>query len=111
MVVDYCLSCKELTALQSCKNIYSLYKILMDSWWSPHTCHGVNLDFIRTLSGLLMESIRSLSGVHQEYQDFIRTPDELHQDSWGSVTYSTAARVLDANRAANQAFHGMQCVV
>src|SRR5882762_7821316 len=65
MVVDYCLSCKELTALQSCKNIYSLYKILMDSWWSPHTCHGVNLDFIRSpsgVSGVYQESIRSPSG-------------------------------------------------
>jgi len=95
MVVDYCLSCKELTALQSCKNIYSLYKILMDSWWSPHTCHGVNLDFIRspsgvyqesirsirTLSGLLMESIRSLSGVHQESIRSIRTLSGLLMDS------------------------------
>ena len=52
---------------------------------------GVNLDFIRsirTLSGLLMESTRSPSGVHQEYQDLIRTPDGLHQDLWLSVTYS-----------------------
>ena len=27
------------------------------------------------------------------YQDFIRTPDGLHQDSWGSVTYSLSAGV------------------
>ena len=48
----------------------------MESWWSPHTHHGVNLDFIR-----------SPSGVHQEYQDFIRTPDGVCQDVWLSVTY------------------------
>ena len=35
----------------------------MHSWWSPYTCHGVNLDFIRSPSG-------------------------VHQDLWGSVTYS-----------------------
>src|SRR5882762_8744416 len=35
MVVDHCLSCKELTALQSCKNIYSLYKILRHSRQTP----------------------------------------------------------------------------
>jgi hypothetical protein len=64
MVVDYCLSCKELTALQSCKNIYSLQNpdgLLVESTylsWSQ--------------SGFYQESIRSLAGVHQEYQDFIR---------------------------------------
>jgi len=45
----------------------SLYKILidslMDSRWSPHTCHQVNLDFNRGPSGV--------SG--------------LYQDVWGSV--------------------------
>ena len=43
----------------------NLYKILMDPWWSPHTCHGVNLDFIRNPSGVYQESIhfiRSPSG-------------------------------------------------
>ena len=68
---------------------------------SSHTCHGVNLDFVRSpsgvhqeftrspdgVSGLYQESIRSLPKVHQEYQDFIRTPDGLHQEAWGSVTY------------------------
>src|SRR6202790_994224 len=39
--------------------------------------------------GVYLESIRSLPGVHQEYQDFIRTPDGVHQDAWGSVTYSS----------------------
>src|SRR5882762_2155722 len=46
----------------------------MESTWSPPGVH--------------QESIRSLPGVHQEYQDFIRTPDGVHQDAWGSVTYS-----------------------
>src|ERR1700689_3930877 len=62
----------------------------MDSQWSPHTCHGVNRDSIRSPSGVYQEFTRSpytLSGVHQEYQDFIRTPDGVHQDAWGSVTY------------------------
>jgi hypothetical protein len=27
-----------------------------------------------------VDSIRSLPGVHQEYQDFIRTPDRLYQE-------------------------------
>jgi hypothetical protein len=72
MVVDYCLSCKELTVLQSCKNIYSLYKILMDSWWSPHTCHGVNLDFIRSPSGVYQESIRSIRTLSGLLMDSIR---------------------------------------
>src|ERR1700736_3397010 len=52
-------------------------------------------DFIRTPDGLHQESIRSLSGVHQEYQDFIRTPDGLHQEAWGSVTYSQEAWTMD----------------
>ena len=85
-------------------------KLLMESWWSPHTHHEVNLDFIRspsgvyqesirsirTLLGLLMESIRSPSGVYQEYQDFTRTPDGLHQDLWLSVTYRKKAFDLNA---------------
>ena len=58
MVVDYHLSCKELTALQSCKKIVS-----KKSWWTPD---GVHI--------LIMESIWILSGVHQ--------------DVWGSVIYS-----------------------
>ena len=27
----------------------------MDSWWSPHTCHGINLDSIRSPSGFMGE--------------------------------------------------------
>ena len=53
--------------------------------------HQEYQDFIRTPDGVHQESIRSLSGVHQEYQDFIRTPDGLHQDSWGSVTYRSGS--------------------
>jgi hypothetical protein len=52
---------------------------------------GVNLDFIRSpsgVSGLYQDSIRTPSGLHQEHQDFIRSPDGLLQDLWGSVTYS-----------------------
>ena len=44
----------------------------MDSWWSPHTCHQVNLDFIRGPSGV--------SG--------------LYQDVWGSVTYSPGSEIV-----------------
>src|SRR5882762_10107814 len=57
--------------------------------WSPP---GVHLESIRSPSGVYLESIRSLPGVHQEYQDFIRTPDGVHQDAWGSVTYSLAVK-------------------
>ena len=71
-------------------------KLLMESWWSPHTHHEVNLDFIRspsgvyqesirsirTLLGLLMESIRSPSGVHQESIRSLSGVSGLYQDSW-----------------------------
>ena len=36
-----------------------------------------------------MEYIWNISGVYQESIRSIRTPDGLHQDAWGSVTYST----------------------
>jgi len=32
--------------------------------------------------------IRNLSGEYLEFIRIIRTPDGLHQDAWGSVTYS-----------------------
>ena len=41
-----------------------------------------------------MESIKSPSGVHQEYQDFIRTPDRVRQDVWLSVTYRHRATFI-----------------
>src|SRR6202011_3444105 len=104
MVVDYCLSCKQLTALQSCKKKLSLQnpdRLLMDSWWTPYGLHDKDVDSIRSPSGVYQESIRSIrsppgvyqdsirtpSGLHQEYQDFIRTPSGVHWDLWGSVTY------------------------
>src|ERR1700676_1006678 len=55
--------------------------------------------------GVHLESIRSLPGVHQEYQAFIRTPDGVHQDAWGSVTYSQSTKrtsdIESANTSAN----------
>src|SRR5882762_2149849 len=109
MVVDYCLSCKELTALQSCKNIYSLYKILRHSWKTPEGLQGASLESLWTPSilqmestwtiagvwtlyvestwsppGVYLESIRSPSGL---YLEFTWSPDGVHQDPWGSVTY------------------------
>jgi hypothetical protein len=56
--------------LKILKKKHCLYKILIDSCWTP-------------------------SEVYQEYQDFIRTPDGVHQDPWGSVTY----RILYFNLA------------
>ena len=41
MVVNYFLSCKELTALQSCRKKKSLYKILIDSWNCMRSPPGV----------------------------------------------------------------------
>jgi len=66
--------------------------------WSPP---GVHLESIRSPSGVYLESIRSLPGVHQEYQDFIRTPDGVHQDAWGSVTYREVSQFLEKNRDHN----------
>src|SRR5882762_5869536 len=62
--------------------------------WSPP---GVHLESIRSPSGVYLESIRSLPGVHQEYQDFIRTPDGVHQDAWGSVTYRNGGGLGESN--------------
>src|SRR5882762_12034577 len=90
MVVDYCLSCKELTALQSCKNINSLYKTLRYSWKTPEGLQGASLESLWTPSILQMESTWSPPGV---YLESIRSPDTVsgvHQDPWGSVTYSAS---------------------
>ena len=48
------------------ENVYSLCKLLMESTDAPYVVHGVQQEGPRT----------------------IRTPDGLHQDAWGSVTYS-----------------------
>ena len=55
MVVDYWLSCKELTALQSCRK-----KSLQNPDKTPG---GVHLESIRSLSGVHQESIRKRGGV------------------------------------------------
>src|SRR6266436_3581518 len=49
----------------------SLYKILINSLMES-TCHQVNLDFIRSPSGV----------------------SELYQDVWGSVTYSPGSEIV-----------------
>ena len=89
MVVDYWLSCKELTALQSCRKKKTLQNPdktpggllvkCIDSWWTPP---GVQIN-----SWDCMRSPYTLSGVHQEFIRSIRTPDGVHLDSWGSVSY------------------------
>ena len=64
-MVDYCLSCKELTSLQSCKRSLQipdrLLELYKESTWSP-------------------------SGVHQ--------------DSWGSVSYSNLATSITTSLVA-----------
>ena len=44
-----------------------------------------------------MKSIWILSEVHQEYQDFIGTPDGLHQEGWGGITYRISPRRISQN--------------
>ena len=48
----------------------------MDSLKTPYRVHGAHIYYTR-----------SPPGVQQDYQDSIRTPDGVHEDAWGSVTY------------------------
>ena len=67
MVVDYWLSCKELTTLQSCRK-----KSLQNPDKTPGTVWGVHLESIRSPSGVHQESIRRLSGVSGLLMESIR---------------------------------------
>ena len=58
MVVDYLLSCKELTALQSCRK-----KSLQNPDKTPGGVHQESIRSLSGVSGLLMESIRKRGGV------------------------------------------------
>ena len=110
MVVDYCLSCKEFTALQSCQKKNCLQnpdRLLMDSWWSPGKVlelyqestwgpPGVHQEFTRspyTLSGVHQESIRSPPGVSGLYQDSWWSPSGVHLES----TWSPSGSVGECN--------------
>src|ERR1700683_5391058 len=86
--------------MESTSLSWSSSGVYQESIRSIRTLSGLLMESIRSPSGVHQESIRSLSGVHQEYQDFIRTPDGLHQDSWGSVTYSVSASATRKSRRA-----------
>ena len=73
MVVGYGLSCKELAALQSCKNIVSTK--LLD------TPGGLLVDSTRTPCGLLMDSSNTPGRVHLHVMEYTRTPDGAHLES------------------------------
>ena len=62
------------------------------------------MDSIRSLPGVL-HFIRSPSGVHQESIRSIRTPDRLHQDAWGSVTYSSGRLPVTATPLSDSALN------
>src|ERR1700677_48763 len=83
--------------MESTSLSWSSSGVYQESIRSIRTLSGLLMESIRSPSGVHQESIRSLSGVHQEYQDFIRTPDGLHQDSWGSVTYSNVSFLVQWN--------------
>ena len=110
------LSCYDNLAEYIC----SLCKYLRDSAWTPWRLHGVHgdsrcsqwrlqtqsinsswtlhglfqeyMEFTRSPAGVYQEYTRSPAGGFMDYQDSIRTPGGVHQNLWGSVTYSLRAR-------------------
>ena len=113
MVVDYCLS-KELSALQSCKK-NSLYKILIDSWWTPD---GLLVNSWWTPwqgCGLHQEFTRSPSGVSGLYQDSWWTPSgfvgecNLQRDRPNIFSGRYLNTFIDSERTAFQHNWGIAC--